>query len=166
MDTDFALGLVATGRRIGRERELEVTVAVVDSAGRPVALARGKNWHGPYLAFGKARLAAAFRKPTTTLLEQWADRPLFAQSLVEIIPEGVTLNPGGHPVFDDAGDCIGAVGVGGGRPDQDAEVARLTVDEVHSGEPLAPLSATSGGAPAGRSDLHPPPATREQEITS
>jgi len=118
VDTDVALELVATGRRIGREHGLVVTVAVVDAAGHPVA---------PYLAFGKARLAAAFRKPTSELLEQWADRPLFAQSLGDVIPQGVTLNPGGHPVFD--GDaCIGAIGVGGGRPDQDDEVARLTAE--------------------------------------
>jgi uncharacterized protein GlcG (DUF336 family) len=127
MDTDLALDLVASGRAIGRELGLVVTVAVVDAAGHPVALARGKNWHGPYLAFGKARLAAAFRKPTAELLEQWADRPLFAQSLGDVIPQGVTLNPGGEPVFDADGQCLGAVGVGGGRPEQDHEVARRCV---------------------------------------
>jgi len=126
MNTDFALELVATARAIGKERGLTVTVAVVDAAGHPVALARGKNWHGPYIAFGKARLSAAFRKPTGVLLEQWADRPLFAQSLTEVIPGGVTLNPGGYPIFD--GDsCIGAVGVGGGSPDEDDLVAQLAV---------------------------------------
>jgi uncharacterized protein GlcG (DUF336 family) len=129
MDTDFALELVAKARAIGTERGLTVTVAVVDAAGHPVALARGKNWHGPYIAFGKARLAAAFRKPTGVLLQQWADRPLFAQSLTEVIPGGVTLNPGGYPVFD--GDsCIGAVGVGGGSPDQDDLVAQLAVEAM------------------------------------
>jgi glc operon protein GlcG len=130
MDTDTAMQLVNNGRRIGKERGVEITVAVVDAAGHPVALARGKNWHGPYLAFGKARLAAAFRKPTGALLEQWADRPLFAESLTSVLPGGVTLNPGGHPVFDAAGDCIGAVGVGGGRPDQDDDIARLTVESI------------------------------------
>jgi uncharacterized protein GlcG (DUF336 family) len=127
MDTDFALELVAKARAIGAERGLTITVAVVDAAGHPVALARGKNWHGPYIAFGKARLAAAFRKSTAVLLQQWADRPLFAQSLTEVIPGGVTLNPGGYPVFD-GGTCIGAVGVGGGSPDQDDSVARLAVE--------------------------------------
>ena len=127
MDTDFALELVAKARAIGTERGLVVTVAVVDAAGHPVALARGKNWHGPYIAFGKARLAAAFRKSTAVLLQQWADRPLFAQSLTEVIPGGVTLNPGGYPVFD-GDECIGAVGVGGGSPDQDDLVARLAVE--------------------------------------
>lgn len=141
MNTDLALELVATGRRIGRELGLEVTVAVVDAAGHPVALARGKNWHGPYLAFGKARLSAAFRKPTAQLLEQWADRPLFAQSLGDVLPQGVTLNPGGWPIVDADGSCIGAIGVGGGRPDQDDEVARRTaaaVDIAAPGTPPAP----------------------------
>ena len=129
MDTDFALELVATARSIGKDRGLVVTVAVVDAAGHPVALARGKNWHGPYIAFGKARLAAAFRKPTGVLLQQWADRPLFAQSLTEVIPGGVTLNPGGYPVFD--GDsCIGAIGIGGGSPDEDDLVAQLAVEAI------------------------------------
>ncbi len=129
MDTDFALELVATARAIGKDRGLVVTVAVVDAAGHPVALARGKNWHGPYIAFGKARLAAAFRKPTGVLLQQWADRPLFAQSLTEVIPGGVTLNPGGYPVFD--GDsCIGAIGIGGGSPDEDDLVAQLAVEAI------------------------------------
>ena len=129
MDTDFALELVAKARAIGNERGLTVTVAVVDAAWHPVALARGKNWHGPYIAFGKARLAAAFRKPTGVLLQQWADRPLFAQSLTEVIPGGVTLNPGGYPVFD--GDsCIGALGVGGGSPDEDDLVAQLAVEAM------------------------------------
>lgn len=145
MDTDLALELVAAGRRLGRERGMNVTVAVVDAAGHPVALARGKNWHGPYLAFGKARLAAAFRKPTGELLEQWSDRPQFAESLTSVIPQGVTLNPGGHPVFDTEGDCIGAIGVGGGRPEDDEAVAAATVAAV-----IRPAddSATDPTAPA------------------
>jgi uncharacterized protein GlcG (DUF336 family) len=138
MDTDLALELVRIGREVGREQGVTVTVAVVDAAGHQVALARGKNWHGPYIAFGKARLASAFRKPTSTLLEQWAERPLFAQSLTEVLPGGVTLNPGGWPVFD-GDDCIGAIGVGGGSPTQDDLVARLTVEQFaashRSGDP-------------------------------
>ena len=59
-----------------------------------------------------------FRKSTAELLEQWADRPLYPMSLTEIIPGGVTLNPGGYPIFED-GECIGAIGVGGGSPECD-----------------------------------------------
>ena len=129
METDAALALITTARRIAEEHGLTVTVAIVDAAGHQVALARGKNWHGPYMAFGKARLSAAFRKPTRQLLEEWADRPLFAQSLTNIIPQGVTLNPGGYPIFDE-GTCIGAIGVGGSSPDNDDLIARLSVEAI------------------------------------
>lgn len=161
VDTDAALELVAAGRRIGREHGLVVTVAVVDAAGHPVALARGKNWHGPYLALGKARLAAAFRKPTGELLEQWADRPLFANSLSDVLPQGVTLNPGGHPVFH-GDDCVGAVGVGGGRPEQDDEIARLAVESI-SADP-APSDPETRNPPSPNpspppSSPSPPPST-------
>jgi uncharacterized protein GlcG (DUF336 family) len=127
MDTDQALELIAVGRRIATELGLVATIAVVDAAGHPVALARGKNWHGPYMAFGKARLAAAFRKPTSALLEQWKDRPLFAQSLTEVLPQGVTLGPGGYPILS-GGECIGAFGVGGGSPEKDEELASRITD--------------------------------------
>jgi uncharacterized protein GlcG (DUF336 family) len=78
------------------------------------------------MAMGKARLAAAFRKPTAALLERWTERPLFAESLNAVIPGGVTLNKGGYPIFEN-GVCIGAIGVGGGSPERDDAVARATV---------------------------------------
>ncbi len=122
---------VTTAKALGAASGVEVSVAVLDAAGHPVVIARGKTdaWHGPYMAAGKARLAAAFRKPTAQLLEQWADRPLYPASLVEIIPGGVTLNKGGYPIFA-GGACIGAIGVGGGSPDVDDDIARRTVETV------------------------------------
>jgi uncharacterized protein GlcG (DUF336 family) len=108
---------------IAKERGVIVTVAVSDEAGHPVALARGKHWHGAYMAIGKARLSAAFRKPTKDLLEQWKDRPLFPMSLVDTFPGGVTLNSGGCPLVEN-GTFVGAIAVGGGSPEQDDEIAR------------------------------------------
>ncbi len=127
MLTDDALELVAMARRIASERGITATVAVHDLAGHPVAVARGGKWHGPYMAMGKARLAAAFQKPTADLMKQWADRPLFPQSLTEVLPGGVTLNPGGYPIIVD-GECIGAIGVGGSSPDNDHDIARTAVE--------------------------------------
>lgn len=98
------------------------TIAVSDAAGHPVALARGRSWHGPYMAMGKARLAAAFRKPTADLIERWQERPLFPQSLVSVLPGEITLNPGGYPLFEGE-TFVGAVGVGGGTPTADHELA-------------------------------------------
>lgn len=135
MDYERALKFVTKAKAIARKRGVQVSVAVLDAAGHPVLIARGKPeaWHGPYMAAGKARLAAAFRKPTAELMEQWQDRPLFPQSLVEIIPGGVTLNKGGYPIFD-KGVCIGAIGVGGGSPDTDDAVAASTIKAMGAGK--------------------------------
>ncbi|HLH27079.1 MAG TPA: heme-binding protein [Chloroflexota bacterium] len=129
MEYEQALAYVQRAKAIGQERGVEVSVAVHDPAGHPVLVARGKSvaWHGPYMAMGKARLAAAFRKPTAELCEQWEKRPMFAQSLTEIIPGGVTLNKGGYPLYA-AGEFVGAIGVGGGSPDVDDYVARTAAD--------------------------------------
>src|SRR5260370_11484511 len=110
-------------RGIAGVRGWNVSAAVHDTAGHPVALARGKSWHGPYMAMGKARLASAFRKPTAQLMEQWKDRPLFPQSLTTVLPGEITLNPGGYPIYEN-GEFIGAIGVGGGSPAQDDAIAR------------------------------------------
>ncbi|OLT09618.1 hypothetical protein BJF78_30315 [Pseudonocardia sp. CNS-139] len=135
LDFDLALQYVLTAREIGAEHGLAVTVAVHDLAGHPVLVARGSDrWHGPYMAMGKARLSAAFRKPTDQLIEGWRDRPLFPASLTSVLPGEITLNPGGHPIRR-AGEVVGALGVGGGAPEQDALVARLTVERLDPGPP-------------------------------
>jgi uncharacterized protein GlcG (DUF336 family) len=141
MDPELALEYVHEARAIGKEHDIRPTVAVCDAGGHPVAVVRGRadKWHGPYMAMGKARLAAAFQKPTGDLVERWSSRPMFAASLIEVIPGGVTVNPGGHPIFSGS-TCIGAIGVGGGPPDVDGLVARLTVER------LAPRLAEREGA--------------------
>ena len=131
MNYERALEIMLRAKQVGKDHGLEVSVAVVDPAGHPVVVARGREtaWHGPYMAVGKARLSAAFRKPTDALMEQWKDRPMFPVSLNEVIPGGVTLNAGGHPVFDGE-ECIGAIGIGGGSPENDGKIARLTVEAI------------------------------------
>ena len=128
MKFERAMTILARAKEIGQDRGIEVSVAIVDAAGHPVLVARGKEdaWHGPYMAQGKARLAAAFRRPTAALLESWAERPLYPQSLSGVLPFEVTLNPGGYPLFED-GECIGAIGVGGSNPENDDAVAAATV---------------------------------------
>ena len=133
MDVDRALELVQRARAIAAERGINATVAVHDDAGHPLVVMRGKRWHGPYMAMGKARLSAAFAKPTKELVSMWADRPLFPASLVEIIPGGVTVNPGGVPLFED-GVCVGAIGVGGGKPEIDHEIAAAAAEEFHESD--------------------------------
>ncbi len=78
MDFEKAMKFLETAKSIGRAKGVEVSVAILDAAGHPVLVARGKpdSWHGPYMAMGKARLAAAFKKSTAKLMEQWAGRVL------------------------------------------------------------------------------------------
>ena len=133
MDVDQALELVQQARAIAADRGVNATVAVHDDAGHPLVVMRGKRWHGPYMAMGKARLAAAFAKPTKDLVAMWADRPMFPASLVEIIPGGVTVNPGGVPLFSD-GVCVGAIGVGGGKPEIDHEIAAAAAEQFHESD--------------------------------
>jgi glc operon protein GlcG len=129
MDFERAMTILTRAKQIGAERGVEASVAIVDAAGHPVLVARGKadSWHGPYMALGKARLAAAFRRPTAALLENWADRPLYPQSLSGVFPFEVTLNKGGYPLFE-GGECIGAIGMGGSSPDSDDMLAKATVE--------------------------------------
>jgi uncharacterized protein GlcG (DUF336 family) len=131
MDYEKAMVFLLKAKEIGAAKGVEVSVAILDATGHPVLVARGKKeaWHGPYMAQGKARLAAAFRKSTAKLMEQWEDRPMFPISLGEVIPGGVTLNKGGYPIFEN-GECIGAIGIGGSSPDSDDAVAMETVQAL------------------------------------
>jgi uncharacterized protein GlcG (DUF336 family) len=131
MDYEKAMVFLLKAKEIGAAKGVEVSVAILDATGHPVLVARGKKeaWHGPYMAQGKARLAAAFRKSTAKLMDQWEGRPMFPISLGEVIPGGVTLNKGGYPIFEN-GDCIGAIGVGGSSPDTDDAVAKETVEAL------------------------------------
>ena len=94
-------------------------VVVVDVAGNEKALAR-MDGNGPaslILAPIKARTAAAFRTPTATLAGD-ADPAVIAS----FTTAGFSLLGGGHPLR--SGEVvIGPVGVGGGTPQQDAQVA-------------------------------------------
>ena len=128
MNYEFAAPFIDKAKELGRARGQEVSVAVVDAGGHIAAVAKGKEeaWHGPYMSIGKARLSAAFRKPSAELVEQWTDRPLYAESLIAAIPGGVVINPGGFPLFQD-GVCVGAIGIGGGSPAFDHEIAEATV---------------------------------------
>jgi uncharacterized protein GlcG (DUF336 family) len=149
LEVELALEYATTARRIGREHGITATVAVHDPGGHPLVVLRGSaaKWHGPYMAMGKARLAAAFQRPTAELCERWESRPFFPMSLTEIIPGGVTVNPGGYPIFV-ADRCVGAIGVGGGAPGTDDTVARLTVE--HMAARLG--GATSSVTPPSTSD--------------
>jgi uncharacterized protein GlcG (DUF336 family) len=96
-------------------------VVVVDACGDEKASERmdGNGAASTVLAPIKARTSAAFRRPTAVLAEGVSADPAGVASFTTA---GFSLLGGGHPLQQD-GMVIGAVGVGGGTPAQDAEVA-------------------------------------------
>lgn len=99
-----------------RENGAAVTVAVVDDAGRPIAVGRmdGADPKSVELALSKAYTSASFRLPSGALGEH-AKRPWFRSLVIHsagrILPAG-----GGFPIIDREGEIatIGAIGVAGG----------------------------------------------------
>ncbi len=125
---DKAMHMVEAVHGYAHENGIAVTAAVVDEAGRPIAVGRmdGAEPRSVELALNKAYTAASFQLPTGTLTEQakrgWF-RSLVIHSRGRIMPVG-----GGFPVIDPEGEIavIGAIGVAGGTTaDQDMLCCRV-----------------------------------------
>lgn len=101
-----------------------VTIAVVDDGGHPLAVERldGCAPVSAYIATEKARSSALGRRETKAYEDMInGGRTAFLSAPVL----SATLE-GGVPVVV-AGQVVGAVGVSGVKPDQDAQVARAGV---------------------------------------
>ena len=103
---------------------IKVTVAVVDEGGHLVALARtdGAGPLTPSIAEGKAIGAALLRRDGAALLSIANDRPAFWTAVKD--RDRLAMVPGpGSVLLMHGGTVLGAVGVSGGPPEQDAECA-------------------------------------------
>lgn len=103
---------------------IKVTVAVVDEGGLLIALARmdGALPLSPQVAEAKAVGAAMLFRDGAALAELARDRPGFF-SVADRLTR-VPIVPGlGSVVIRRDGRVLGAVGVSGGRPEQDLECA-------------------------------------------
>jgi glc operon protein GlcG len=110
---------------------IKVTVAVVDDGGHLVALSRmdGAMPLSPQLAEAKAVGAAMFRRDGEALAKMAQDRPGFFSAADRLVR--TPLIPGlGSALIPEAGNLVGAVGVSGGRPDQDLECAEAGLAEA------------------------------------
>jgi glc operon protein GlcG len=110
---------------------IRVTVAIVDEGGHLVALSRmdGAISLSPQLAEAKAVGAAMFGRDGEALAKMAQDRPGFFSAADRLVR--VPLIPGlGSALIAEDGRTIGAIGVSGGRPDQDLECAQAGLDEL------------------------------------
>jgi glc operon protein GlcG len=113
---------------------LKVNIAIVDDGGHLLTFARmdGARPASGYTALTKAVTAATFRQETGPLPPKGEADLLLNLSLQNAALAGggkLTTLKGGVPVVID-GQVVGAVGVGGGTGEQDAEVARAGIQAL------------------------------------
>jgi uncharacterized protein GlcG (DUF336 family) len=126
-----ANNLIARAHAKAHALGIKVTVAIVDEGGHLVALSRmdGAMPLSPQLAEAKAVGAAMFMRDGEALAKMAQDRPGFFSAADRLVR--VPLIPGlGSALISQDGTVSGAVGVSGGRPDQDLECAQAGLSEL------------------------------------
>ena len=113
---------------------LKSNIAVVDDGGHLLAFARmdGARPASGSTALTKAVSAATFRQETGTLPAKGEPDALLSLSIQNAATASggkITTLKGGVPIIVD-GQVIGAIGIGGGSGEQDAEVARAGVEAL------------------------------------
>jgi uncharacterized protein GlcG (DUF336 family) len=116
---DAAKKIAAASEAEARKNNWNVVIAVVDDGGHLIYLQRidGTQTGSIEVAIGKAKTAAAFKRPTKVFDDLVKTRP----SIVTIGADA-TLLEGGVPVMIN-GQLVGAVGVSGVTSQQDAQIA-------------------------------------------
>lgn len=111
---------LAKAEEIGRP----MSVSVVDESGRLVYYSRqdGAGFFTFDTSRAKAMAAASFKRSTMDITETKNQNPLLWYSLPSVVPAQALPSPGGVPIYRD-GHVIGALGMGGGSPDEDHECA-------------------------------------------
>jgi uncharacterized protein GlcG (DUF336 family) len=119
------------------------TISVVDAGAYLVAAARmdGAAMAAVETSQTKARTSVLFAQPTKELAEAaQPGAPLFTHWAS--IRDPVAFVPGGIPITDTEGRVIGAIGAGGGSPDQDHEVATAAAAAIRGGTASASERST------------------------
>lgn len=125
---DEAQHIVDRGRVAAREAGLKAVFAVLDAGAHLVTFSRmdGAWLASNELAIAKARASVMFQMPSEALnapLQIGQPVPHFDH----VHAGGLLLMGGGLPLFDSDGVLIGALGVSGGTPQQDAALAHAAL---------------------------------------
>lgn len=122
---DSATAILARGRERAQRLGVPMNLAVTDGGGHLLAFARmdGSILGSIDIALKKAKTSVLFNGPSEGLWEFC--KPGGPAPATEYTNDGLIPYAGGVPLHDAAGTLIGAVGVSGGLPVQDGEVARV-----------------------------------------
>ena len=122
-----AMKIIEAGFAKAREQGTQMAIAVVDEGGNLKAYARmdGASHGTTEIVMRKARTSAAFRAATDVFGDriQSGANPRYLSFMQ--LPD-IWVGGGGVPVMR-GGQVIGAVGAGGGTPEQDKEVAEAGI---------------------------------------
>jgi len=126
-----AQDIIARAQAKAAQLGIRVTVAVVDAGGLLVALARmdGAAPISPQVAEAKAVGAAMMLRDGAGLAELAKDRPGFFSVADRLVRMPIVPGLGSMLVKRD-GQVLGAVGVSGGRPEQDLECAEAGISST------------------------------------
>jgi glc operon protein GlcG len=127
LSLEAARRIVAAAEREAQARGVGVVIAVVDSSGMLIELARMDTAQvaSVNVGIGKARTAAIYRRPSRDFEEQIKNGRIAALALVDATPL-----QGGVPVVVD-GTIVGAIGVSGDTPAADEAIAIAGAAAVH-----------------------------------
>ena len=105
------------------EMNINLSIAVLDEAGKMVAFARMGHIRGGFgekLAIAKARTAVGFRRTTQESLDRYAGLPAnyYIIQTSALYPGEFCVVPGGAPIVIN-GEFLGGVGVSGSTSEND-----------------------------------------------
>ena len=124
MTLELAEKIACSAHRKATELGRAVSVSVVDESGRLVYYSRanGAGFFTFDTSRAKAMAAASFRRSTKEINDNKDQNPLLWYSVPSVIPGQALPSPGGLPLWKE-GRVIGAIGIGGGTPDEDHAIA-------------------------------------------
>ncbi len=116
---------VAKAQEIG----VPMGISIVDAGGNLIGFIKmeGTFLHTTHTSFSKAYTSASIRKPSSGS----GIPPQITAEIASVTDGKFTTLPGGQPLFKE-GKAVGGIGVGGGRGEQDEEVAQAGVAALAS----------------------------------
>ena len=129
MTLELAEKIARAALQKAKEINRPMSVSVVDESGRMVYFSRGDGagFYTFETSRAKAMAAASFKRSTMEITRNKEMNPLLWYSLPSVIPGQALPSPGGMPVWKND-RLIGAIGIGGGSPDEDQACCEAGVD--------------------------------------
>ena len=120
--------IVAAGQAEARKQNFRMAFAIIEPNGQLVAFERmdGVEYGAIQVSQDKGRAAALFLRPTSALANQFTSGP---GGVAILSMTGAVPIAGGVPIVM-GGKMVGALGVSGGTPQQDSEIAAVTAAAI------------------------------------